>query len=121
MGKGRRIDRVNQLLLEEIAKVIQEDLRDPALGFTTVVRVETSKDLKNADVHVSFLESAEAEKGLAALNRAAGFIRNTIMPHVQIKIFPALRFIIDDTAARAVRISALLKDGGRPVDVETDK
>ena len=53
--EGKRLDRVNQLIREEISTLLQRELKDPRLGFVTVTEVETSKDLRTAKIFVSVL------------------------------------------------------------------
>ena len=53
--QGKRLDRVNQLIREEISLLLQRELKDPRLGFVTVTEVETTKDLRSAKVFVSVL------------------------------------------------------------------
>ena len=53
--QGKRLDRVNQLIREEISTLLQRELKDPRLGFVTVTEVETSKDLRTAKIFVSVL------------------------------------------------------------------
>ena len=52
----RRIQRVNELLRQEISLVVQRRLKDPRTkNFISIVKVETSPDLTNAKVFVSVL------------------------------------------------------------------
>ena len=37
--QGKRLDRVNQLIKEEISILLQRELKDPRLGFVTVTEV----------------------------------------------------------------------------------
>ena len=53
MAQGKRIERVAELIRIELADAILHELKDPRLGFCTVVGVEVSPDLKNAKVYVS--------------------------------------------------------------------
>ena len=53
--QGKRLDRVNQLIKEEVSTLLQRELKDPRLGFVTVTEVEISKDLRQAKVFVSVL------------------------------------------------------------------
>ena len=46
--QGKRLDRVNQLIKEEVSMLLQRELKDPRLGFVTVTEVDTAKDLRNA-------------------------------------------------------------------------
>ena len=38
--QGKRLDRVNQLIKEEVSNLLQRELKDPRLGFVTVTEVE---------------------------------------------------------------------------------
>ena len=50
-----RLQRVNQLIREEISHLVQRELKDPRLGFVTVTEVDVAKDLRTAKVYVSVL------------------------------------------------------------------
>jgi len=68
----KRLDRVNQLLKEEISTLLQRELKDPRLGFVSVTEVEASQDLRTAKVFVSVLgDDAQWTGSLAALASAA--------------------------------------------------
>ena len=55
----KRSQRVQELLLEEISKLLQGGLKDPRIGFATLTRVEVSDNLKHATVFVSVMGSEE--------------------------------------------------------------
>ena len=57
--QGKRLDRVNQLIKEEVSMLLQRELKDPRLGFVTVTDVETTKDLRQAKIYVSVLGTDE--------------------------------------------------------------
>ena len=40
--QGKRLERVNQLIKEEISAVLQRQIKDPRLGFVTVTEVDTT-------------------------------------------------------------------------------
>lgn len=112
MAETRRLNRINRLILEEVAKVVQREIEDPAVtaGFVTVVGVKTSPDLTNSTVFISSLgDESRKRAALDALNHAAAFIRNRIKPFLTFRIIPKLEFKLDETAEKAVRISALLR------------
>ena len=117
--QGKRLDRVNQLIKEEISTLLQRELKDPRLGFVTVTEVEVSKDLRQAKVFVSVLGDEQQWKGsMAALDSARGFIKNWLRQHLDLRVTPDLEFRADRSMEHAARIQALLKDlhpggGGR--------
>lgn len=108
--QGKRLDRVNQLIKEEISLLLQRELKDPRLGFVTVTEVETSKDLRTAKVFVSVLgDEAQWAASLAALTSARGFARNWLRTHLDLRITPELSFRPDRSLEHAARIQHLLK------------
>lgn len=111
--QGKRLDRVNQLIKEEISTLLQRELKDPRLGFVTVTEVETSKDLRVAKVFVSVLgDENKWASSLAALASARGFIRNWLRHHLDLRVTPELDFRPDRSMEHAARIQALLREIG---------
>ena len=108
--QGKRLDRVNQLIKEEISLLLQRELKDPRLGFVTVTAVETTKDLGSAKVFVSVLgNEAQWSASLAALDSAKGFVRNWLRDHLDLRATPVLDFRADRSMERAANIQTLLK------------
>ena len=105
--------RVNEVMREVLGTAISEDLQDPRIGFVTVTAVDTSPDLRHAQVHVSVLGSEqEREDTLAALTSAHGVLQGAINNELRLKRTPALRFVYDDTAERPERITRMLDEEG---------
>jgi ribosome-binding factor A len=108
--QGKRLDRVNQLVREEISYLLQRELKDPRLGFVTVTEVQVAKDLRTAKVYVSVLGTeAEWQASLAALERARGFIRNWLTPRLRLRAVPHLTFHADRSMAHAAHIQTVLE------------
>jgi ribosome-binding factor A len=107
----RRADRVNALLQRELATLISEELRDPRIAFPTVTSVETTSDLKTARVFVSVLGDDDAVTStMQALNEARPYIRHEVGERTDLRFVPEIEFISDTSAARAARISKLLRE-----------
>jgi ribosome-binding factor A len=106
-----RLQRVNQLIREEISHLIQRELKDPRLGFVTVTEVDVAKDLRTAKVYVSVLGSeAEWQGSLEALENARGFIRNWLAPRLRLRAIPHLAFHPDRSMAHAAHIQTVLEE-----------
>jgi ribosome-binding factor A len=106
----QRTDRLNSLLKEVISDVIKRQVRNPHVNeLLTVTRVQITKDLRYATVFVSVIGS-EQEKAetLAALQSAAGYIAIQSSQQVVMRYFPELRFKIDDSVEKHMRIERLL-------------
>jgi ribosome-binding factor A len=105
-----RIQRVNQLIREEISHLIQRELKDPRLGFVTVTEVDVAKDLRTAKVYVSVLGSeTELQASLQALESARGFIRNWLVPRLRLRAVPHFTFHPDRSMAHAAHIQTVLE------------
>ena len=112
---GIRHDRLSRQLQQEIALIVQRELKDPQLGFATITRVVLSSDLSYARVGFSCLGDAQARQHTqAALDRSAGFIRGLITKRFRLKIIPTVIFQYDDTVAQAIALSAALDELNAP-------
>jgi ribosome-binding factor A len=72
---GRK-ERVADYLRQELARFIQNEVRDPRIGMVSVNEVEVSRDLAYAKVFVTFMDKDSAQDASEAqvLNKAAGFL-----------------------------------------------
>ena len=102
--------RVNAAVREVLAEAIGE-LRDPRIGFVTVTGVETSSDLRQAQVFVSVLGSdRKRERTLEGLEAAHGVLQARIGRELRLKRTPQLTFAYDDSVERGVRMSQLIDE-----------
>ncbi len=104
--------RVGEELRHALAWILERgDIRDPGLGgvAVTVTEVRVSPDLRNATAFVMPLGGGESEDVVAALNRAAPFLRRKMGKAVKLKYLPGLNFIADQSFDQAGRIHDLLK------------
>ena len=107
--QGKRLERVNQLIKEEISAVLQRHIKDPRLGFVTVTEVDTTADLKLARVYVSVLGPEEQwAKSFKALESARGFVWNWLRKHLDLRVTPQLAFRPDRSMEHAAHIQSLL-------------
>ena len=109
--QGKRLERVNQLIKEEISTVLQRELKDPRLGFVSVTEVDVTPDLKYAKVYVSVLGPEERwASSLAALESARGFVWNWLRRHLDLRVTPQLAFRPDRSMEHAAHIQSMLAD-----------
>jgi len=97
--------------MREVIGAAIGELQDPRIGFVTVTAVETSPDLRTAQVHVSVLGSeSERERTLTALRAAHGVIQGRIAGELRMKRTPSLRFSYDDSVERADRLTRMMDE-----------
>ncbi|MCO5167189.1 MAG: 30S ribosome-binding factor RbfA [Planctomycetes bacterium] len=107
-----RVERVRKKIETEVARIIQTELRDPRLGFVTVVGCELSPDYRHARLKVSVLTDKEAElrRVMRMLEDARGFIQRTVAGRLRTRVTPELSFVLDRSAEKSVRISSMLDE-----------
>ncbi|MBI3312160.1 MAG: 30S ribosome-binding factor RbfA [Candidatus Omnitrophica bacterium] len=103
-----RLKRVEEAIKEEVAGILQRELKDPRLGFITVTRVRVSADLQHATVYFSVLEEKKAAETEAGLKSAQGFVRKLLGERLRLRVTPEILFRSDSSAAETIRISKLL-------------
>ena len=105
---------VADFIRDEVARIIQMEMRDPRVGsFVSVNDVRVSKDLSYADVYISSLqaETPEARQELIdTLNKAAGFFRSTLAKRHRMRTTPKPRFHYDELVEGGPRLEALIAD-----------
>ncbi|MDA8086842.1 MAG: 30S ribosome-binding factor RbfA [Nitrospiraceae bacterium] len=106
----KRSKRVADLLREEISDIILKRLKDPRMGFVTVVDVSVTDDLKLARVYVSSLKKEEREQMIEILKSAKNFIRQELGRRIKMKFTPDLEFHVDTTIEYGSRIDKLLNE-----------
>ncbi|MGD2136895.1 MAG: 30S ribosome-binding factor RbfA [Gammaproteobacteria bacterium] len=104
-----RTRRVGEQIQRELATLIQNELKDPRLGMTSISAVELSRDMAHAKVHVSVLGSDDqVAESLAVLNHAAGFLRHRLGKALHIRTVPEMRFFHDRSLEEGARLGALI-------------
>jgi ribosome-binding factor A len=106
-----RIDKVNNSIKREISQIIQEELKDPRVGFVTITRVQTTKDLSLAKVFFSVLgSSVQADKVQDGLSSSAGFIRRLLAQRLRIRKMPELTFKLDKSVEYSIDIMKKIEE-----------
>lgn len=103
--------RVNEVIREVVGSTIGGELHDPRIGFVTVTAIETSPDLRTAQVHVSVLGTdEEKEETMEALRAARIVLQSALGSQLRMKRTPKLTFHYDDSVERAARLTRMLDE-----------
>lgn len=105
-----RILRVNQLLKEEVGKIIAKEVEFPENVFCTVTRAETSSNLRETKIYVSVMPDNKSKKVLQILMRQTLPIQKLINKKFVMRPVPKLRFVLEKKTKEAVKIERLLAD-----------
>jgi ribosome-binding factor A len=110
---SRRMERIDQQLRSEIARVLREEATDPRIHMVTLTRVDCAPDLSVALVFWSSIE-ADDEDSLrrieAGLASAATFVRHRIAQVLPLRRTPRLEFRFDPSLEQGARTLSLLRE-----------
>ncbi|MBU4343042.1 MAG: 30S ribosome-binding factor RbfA [Candidatus Omnitrophica bacterium] len=102
---GLRADRVKKVLRIEISRILQEDLKDPRIGFVTVTRIDLTGDLRYAKVYFSILgDAANQESSVEGIESALGYIRRLVGERLKLKYVPELSFKFDRSMEYSINL-----------------
>jgi ribosome-binding factor A len=106
-----RKEKVQDAIQKEVSSIIQNELKDPRLGFVTITAVEMTQDLRYAKIFYSVLgKDEEHKKSQKALDSALGFIRRLIAERIQLRFVPEIVFKEDKSSEYSVRIQEVLDE-----------
>lgn len=101
--------RVGEQIQREIARLIQQELKDPRLGMVTVSAVEVTRDMSYATVYITVLgDSSHIKQTLAILEKASGFLRKELSRLITLRSMPTLRFRYDESVEKGNRLASLI-------------
>jgi len=115
MRSFKRSVRVSSLVLEILADIVGNLVKDPRVRSVVFTRVEVGDDLHLADVYYRVLQG-DAPTTAAGLENAKGFIRKELGAQLRIKFTPEIRFFFDDSPEKIERVEQILKNLHRDED-----
>jgi ribosome-binding factor A len=108
---SQRTDRLDSQIRAELMELLQREMKDPRVGFVTITRVETARDLGSARVWVSIYGSEEErERSMSALTDAAPWLRRQLAGRLKIRHVPQLVMRHDDSIEAGDRVLRLLRE-----------
>ncbi|MBK7539501.1 MAG: 30S ribosome-binding factor RbfA [Myxococcales bacterium] len=115
---SQRKAKVEHALRDVLADLVRREVRDPRVaraGLLSITRVELNVDMSVANVYVAIIgpggtSAANAEAAVAALGRAARFLRGPAGRALNLAHPPELRFMLDRSAEMQERIRNVLRE-----------
>jgi ribosome-binding factor A len=106
----RRIERINELLRHEISEIIHREIKDPGIGFVTIIRVETTSDLYYSTIHTGVMGDERVRaRTIERLNKAAGFIQHELSGRLTFRNMPRISFKLDSSVDDSIKIDEILQ------------
>ena len=108
---NQRTDKLDSQIRAELMQLFQREMKDPRIGFATVTRVETTRDLGSAKVWVSVLGTPEEQQAaIKALTDAAPWLRRQLGERLTVRHIPQLSIRHDDSIEAGNRVLRILKE-----------
>jgi ribosome-binding factor A len=107
---SKRTLQVSDEIQRILGEVIQSELKDPRVGFATVVGVDMSADLQHATVRISVMDETERAETMAGLERARGFMRWRVAQELRhLRAVPELHLMLDTSLDYSIHIDDVLR------------
>ncbi len=103
-----RVEQINSLLQQEFASAISQDVPLRG-GLITVMRVDCTPDLREADVFVSVLPEKFSGTVLESLRKKTGQLVQSVGRRVRLKRMPTIFWKLDTTEREAAQLETLFE------------
>ena len=108
---SQRTHRLDSQIQQELMGLMQREMKDPRLGFATVTRVTTARDLGHVTAWVSvYGDEEERARSMAALDDATPWLRRRLGERLRLRHVPALSMRRDDSIEAGDRVLRLLHE-----------
>lgn len=101
---SHRIEKVNDLIRDHLSRIISEELSLKSGVLASIIKVDTSRDLRYAQVLVSVFPQGQQDYVKKTLDKEIYRIQGILNRSLHLKIIPRIRFIIDTTQQKASQL-----------------
>lgn len=119
--KPLRKERLQQAIKQELSKILLEEMNDERLKFVTITDVELSDDQKYLKVYFSTMPGKNSEQILQSLERVKGYVSGEVARTLRLRFAPEIKFELDNSIERGVRMVKLLEDLEKKDEVKEDE
>lgn len=110
--------RVNEIIKEEVSKILLREVDFPPEVMVTVVQVDTSADMKYSKIFINILPSGRKDElVMKIVNSNAGRVQAMLIKHLNMRFVPRISFVLDKSGAEADRLIDIFKQ----LEEEKDK
>lgn len=106
----RRASRISESIRREISTMLQQkEIKDPRIGFVTIVGVEVSNDLREVKVYIThYGKKSDRDKSLEGLKSAGGFIKREIGRRLGLRLVPNIKFSYDEKLEKTMNVLKII-------------
>ncbi|MDD5732080.1 MAG: 30S ribosome-binding factor RbfA [Patescibacteria group bacterium] len=104
-----RIDQINELIKQELGKIILTEIEfDPGV-MVTIMAVDTSVTLETATIWISIFPENKSGSALEVLNKRIGELQKLLNRKLALRFVPKIQFKIDKSEKYASEIGEVFK------------
>ena len=104
-----RSQRMAEQIRRDLSELVNQELKDPRMGFLSFTAVKLSRDLSDAVIYCSVLEEDKRQETLDTLSRATGYLRTELAKRFRSRTVPKLKFVNDDSVLRGEKMEGLIR------------
>ena len=105
-----RIDKVNHQIQRVLSQIIREQVDNPRIGMVSVLRTETTPDLRYCKVYISVFPESAYEEAHQALAKMKGFIKKLLGKELRLKFLPDIEFVSDTSIKYSIDIQERIEE-----------
>lgn len=106
----QRVEKVNQLIKQELGKIIFRDFGAFSEGLITIIQVDTSKGYAHAKVYISIYPDDYEKEALAKLNNNIYSLQKKLDKKLSMRPVPKISFSLDEKGKKFTHLSKILKN-----------
>jgi len=107
-----RIDKVNELIKQELSKILLEEIEFNNGALVTILSVDTAKNLDSAKIWISVLPNGKTREVLNHLSKEIGNIQRILNRKLKMRFVPKISFKIDKSEEYADNIRKVFEEIG---------
>jgi len=104
-----RVQKVNELLKREFAKILIEEVEIPIGTLVSVIQVKTSPSFQHAKIYISDLPKKKTEEIFKKLNDQIYKLQQLINKRLYMRPVPKISLVFDEGGVKFSKIGKLLK------------
>jgi ribosome-binding factor A len=106
---SKRIEKINQLIKEKLSEIIKKELSLKNTVLVTIVKVDTSKDLRYSKALLSVYPETDKDYVLKTLQKESRKIHKALHQELFMKPLPKIRFTLDDNQEKILEIEKIFQ------------
>jgi ribosome-binding factor A len=104
-----RLDKLNELIRQELGKILLEEEEFGSGVLVTLLQVKISPDLRDAGIILSVFPTEKEKAVIKKLESHAFGLQKLLTKKISIRTIPKLRFILNSDEAESQKIETLIK------------